>query len=99
LRCQIFQAFISNLNYVYEGPKTATRRGGEWELKISFENNWLLSQNHHQIHEQNTVMSTTALVGGCSLRTKRDTTNKHETKTKPRDEKEILNSYGEEASS
>jgi hypothetical protein len=81
-----------------EGPKTATR-GGEWEQKISFENNWILSQNHHQKREQNTVMSTTQLVGGCSPETQRDTTNKHETRTKPRGEKEILNSYGEEASS
>jgi hypothetical protein len=31
--------------------------------------------------------------------TARDTTNKNETRTKPRDEKEIFNSYGEEASS
>jgi hypothetical protein len=81
-----------------EGPKTATR-GGEWEAKISFENNWLLSQNHHQMHEQNTVISTTQLVGGCSLGTQWDTTNKHETRTKPRGEKKILNSYREEASS
>jgi hypothetical protein len=44
-------------------------------------------------------MSMTQLVGGCSLGTQWDTTNKHETRTKPRDEKEILNSFGEEASS
>jgi hypothetical protein len=31
--------------------------------------------------------------------TARDTTNKNEARTKPRDEKEIFNSYGEEASS
>jgi hypothetical protein len=52
-----------------------------------FRNNWLLFQNHHQKHKQNTVMSTTQLVGKCSLGTQRDTTNKHGTKTKPRDEK------------
>jgi hypothetical protein len=51
------------------------------------------------MREQNTVMSMTQVVGGCSLGTQRDTTNKHETRTKPRDKKEILNSYGEEASS
>jgi hypothetical protein len=73
--------------------------GGEWELKISFENNWLLSQNHHQKREQNTMMSTTQLVSGCSLGTQRDTTNEHGTRTKPRVEKEILNFYGEEVSS
>jgi hypothetical protein len=44
-------------------------------------------------------MSTTQLVDGCSLGTQQDTTNEHGTKTKLRDEKEILNSYGEEASS
>jgi hypothetical protein len=81
-----------------KGPKTVTK-GSEWELKISFENNWLLSQNHHQMREQNTVMSTTQLVGGCSLGTQQDTINKHGTRTKPRDKKEILKSYGEEASS
>jgi hypothetical protein len=51
------------------------------------------------MREQNTVMFTTQLMGGCSLGTQRDTTNKHETRTKPRDEKEILNFYGEEVSS
>jgi hypothetical protein len=77
----------NNRVFVYsEGPKTTTR-GGEWEPKISFDNNWLLSQNHHQIREQNIVMSTTQLVGGCSLETQWDTTNKHEARTKPRDEK------------
>jgi hypothetical protein len=48
---------------------------------------------------QNIVMSMTQLVGGCFLGTQQDTTNKHETRTKPRDEKKIFNSYGEEASS
>jgi hypothetical protein len=72
---------------------------GEWEPKISFKNNWLLSQNHHQMRKQNTVMSTTQLVDGCSVGTQRDTSNKHGTRTKPRNEKEILGSYGEEASS
>jgi hypothetical protein len=81
-----------------EGPKTATR-GGEWKPKISFENNWLLSQNHHQKHEQNTMISPTQLVSGCYLGTQWDTTNEHGTRTKPRDEKEKLNFYGEEASS
>jgi hypothetical protein len=71
--------------------------GGEWEPKNSFENNWLLSQNHHQIREQNTMMSTTQLVGGCSLGTQRDTTNEHVTRSKLRDEKEILNFYREKA--
>jgi hypothetical protein len=66
---------------------------------MSFENNWLLSQNHHQKRKQHTMMSMTQLVGGCSLGTQRDTTNEHGTRTKPRDEKEILNFYGEEASS
>jgi hypothetical protein len=51
------------------------------------------------MREQNTVMFMTQLVGGCFLGSQRDTTNKHETRTKPRDEKEILNSYGEEATS
>jgi hypothetical protein len=51
------------------------------------------------MRDQNTVMSMAQLVGGWSLETQRDTTNKHETRTKLRDEKEILNSYGEEASS
>jgi hypothetical protein len=50
------------------------------------------------MREQNTMIFTTQLVGGCSLGTQQDT-NKHETRTKPMDEKEILNSYGEEASS
>jgi hypothetical protein len=44
-------------------------------------------------------MSSTQLVSGCSLETQQDTTNKHGIKTKPRDEKEILNFYGEVASS
>jgi hypothetical protein len=51
------------------------------------------------MREQNTMISMTQLVGGCSLGTQWDTTNKHETRTKPRGEKEILDSYGEEASS
>jgi hypothetical protein len=44
-------------------------------------------------------MSMTQLVGGCSIGTQWDTINKHGIRTKPRDEKEILNSYGEKASS
>jgi hypothetical protein len=48
---------------------------------------------------KNTVISTTQLVGGYSLGTQWDTTNKHEARTKPRGKKDILHSYGEEASS
>jgi hypothetical protein len=64
-----------------------------------FENNWLLSQNHHQKREQIIMMSSTQLASGCSLGTQRDTTNEHRTRTKSRDEKEILNFYAEKASS
>jgi hypothetical protein len=39
------------------------------------------------MREQNIVMSTTQIMGGCSLETQRDTTNKHEARTKLMDEK------------
>jgi hypothetical protein len=46
------------------------------------------------MREQNTTISITQLVGGCSLETQWD-----KTRTKLKGEKEILNFYGEEASS
>jgi hypothetical protein len=45
------------------------------------------------------MMSSTQLVSGCSLGTQWDSTNEHGRRTKPKDEKEKLNFYGEEASS